>query len=108
MTTPTFPPPPIGTLTNFGTLTHYDEAGFAHFVSDEGRAGWLGCNAFNLIQVRSYKGFEFSLEPSFGFILYYSPNLEHECGQPLGGHAYSLQDACDDIDYMIEVHSGLA
>ena len=43
---------PIGTLTNFGTLTHYDEGGFAHFINAKGQAAWVGCNAFNLVQAR--------------------------------------------------------
>jgi len=51
-TTPLLPFP-IGTLTNFGTLTHYDEAGFAHFVNAKGQTAWVGNQAFNLIQVRA-------------------------------------------------------
>jgi hypothetical protein len=50
-TTPLLPFP-IGTLTNFGTFTHYDEAGFAHFIK-EGRKAWVGYQSFNLIQVRA-------------------------------------------------------
>ena len=46
-------PFPVGTLTNFGTLTHYDEGGFAHFVNAKGQTAWVGYNAFNLIQVRA-------------------------------------------------------
>ena len=101
MTTATLPFP-IGTLTNFGTLTHYDEAGFAHFVDDKGRPAWIGHKSFAIIQVRGYKGFRFSWDHSFGFILFHHPDLENERGRPLGGFAYSYQDACDDIDYMIE------
>jgi hypothetical protein len=51
-TTPLLPFP-VGTLTNFGTLTHYDEGGFAHFVNVKGQTAWVGYNAFNLIQVRA-------------------------------------------------------
>jgi hypothetical protein len=46
-------PFPIGTLTNFGSLTHYDELGFAHFVNAKGHTAWVGHQAFNLVQVRA-------------------------------------------------------
>ena len=43
---------PIGALTNFGTFVGFDEKGFAHFVND-GRKGWVGSLAFNIVQVIS-------------------------------------------------------
>lgn len=42
---------PVGTITNMGTFTGFDEAGYAHFVRPDGRKGWSGPAAFTFIQV---------------------------------------------------------
>lgn len=51
MKTPFTSSTPIGTLTNYGILTHFDEYGFAYFIKD-GRKSWVGSATFHFVQIR--------------------------------------------------------
>ena len=42
---------PVGTETNHGKLVNFDERGTAHFITSKGHKGWVGNQAFFLVQV---------------------------------------------------------